>query len=155
MIHNFSKVNIPKKILYETLLFFQDYGSHYLEAFVIWAGNIENTCFEITKLIKPVQENSFINYYISADEVHRINLELNKLQLIPIAQLHTHPCDPYHSSTDDKYAVLNLPGCFSIVFPDYGFIEVNEIDQWAVYKLENNHWYNLKKSEVLNLFQIK
>ena len=47
-----------------------------------------------------------------------------------IAQIHTHPRDAFHSSTDNEWPSVILPGSISVVIPNYGFIEIFDIDAW-------------------------
>ena len=57
-------------------------------------------------------------------EDHELNvLQCMHLKLSLVAQIHTHTPNAYHSSTDDKESSLVIPGSFSIVIPDYGYID--------------------------------
>jgi len=154
MYSNIDKIFIPNNVLIEAFEFFQEYGENNLEAVAIWLGEKENGNFFVEKNYFPEQENTCVSYYIHPDEVHNINMTSNKLKLIPLIQIHTHPKEAYHSTVDDDYSILNLSGCISIVFPNYGFTNYNEIQLWAVYRLENDKWKLLEPKEVKNLFQI-
>ncbi len=149
-----KKINLPSSIIEETLQFFVDYGQYNLEACAIWVGEELQNIFEVKEVWFPEQKNTMITYYISDIDVHNINVKLNKKKYSAIAQLHTHPGNAYHSSIDDKHTILNLPGSFSIVIPDYGNIPINAIDEWVVYRLLNGEWTLQKKNMVRKLFQI-
>ena len=149
-----NKIRIPYSILEKTLEFFKEYGKHDLEACAIWVGEEHHDIFEIKEVWFPKQENTMISYHIPDIDVHNINVKLNKYKYSAIAQLHTHPGDAFHSSVDDEYTILSLPGSFSIVMPDYGDIPICAIDDWVVYRLLNGEWTLQTKNKVRSLFQI-
>ncbi|MBA7512905.1 hypothetical protein ES705_04914 [subsurface metagenome] len=149
-----NKIRIPYSIVEKTLEFFKEYGKHDLEACAIWVGEEHHDIFEIKEVWFPKQENTMISYHIPDIDVHNINVKLNKNKYSAIAQLHTHPGDAFHSSVDDEYTILSLPGSFSIVIPDYGDIPICAIDDWVVYRLLNGEWTLQTKNKVRRLFQI-
>lgn len=149
-----NEIKLPYSIVEETLEFFIDYSKHGLEAFAIWVGEELHDIFEIKEVWFPKQENTMISYYIPAIDVHNINVKLYKKRYSAIAQLHTHPGDAFHSSIDDEYTILSLPGSFSIVIPDYGNIPICAVDEWVIYRLLNGEWTLQTKNTVRRLFQI-
>jgi len=150
----FNEIKLPYSIIGETLEFFKDNGKDDLEACAIWVGKEHHDIFEIKEVWFPKQENTMISYYIPDIDVHNINVKLNKNKYSAIAQLHTHPGEAFHSSIDDEYTILCLPGSFSIVIPDYGNIPICAIDNWVVYRLLNGEWTLQTKNKVRSLFQI-
>ncbi|MFQ5981431.1 MAG: hypothetical protein ACE5OZ_25085 [Candidatus Heimdallarchaeota archaeon] len=150
-----QKVVIPHVILERTFQFFQRFGNEYLEAFALWVGEEKEKRFEIKEVWFPEQRNGCITYDIPSTEVHRINVKLNREKYSAIAQLHTHPGAAFHSSVDDEFAILAIPGSLSIVIPDFGFLSsTKDLDQWVVYKLIDNSWIAQSETEVRGLFQI-
>lgn len=149
-----NKINLPYSIIDKTIEFFRALGKDSLEACGIWVGEEQNDLFEVKEVWFPKQENTIISYYISAIDVHHLNVKLNKNNYSAIAQLHTHPGDAFHSTVDDEHTILNLPGSFSIVFPNYGSIPVNAISKWMVYRLLDGEWKYQTKNKVKVIFQI-
>ena len=78
--------------------------------------------------------NSDCTYEVLDGADHELNVQLYKLGIVAIAQIHTHPKNAFHSYIDDEGASLLIPGSFSIVIPDYGYIDSTNIDNWAVYR---------------------
>jgi len=149
-----NEIRLPYSIVTETFEFFKDNGKYDLETCAIWVGEAYLDIFEVKEVWFPKQENTMISYYIPDIDVHNINVRLNKNKYSAIAQLHTHPREAFHSSVDDDYTILTLPGSFSIVIPDYGNIPNCAIDDWVVYRLLNGEWTLQTKNKVRSLFQI-
>ena len=150
-----DKIELPISILEETLRIFRKFGKINLEAFALWIGEEFDTTFKIKEVWSPSQENTMTSYFISEIEVHRINVELNKLQYSAIAQLHTHPENAFHSLIDDEHPILMLPGSFSIVIPNFGNISSCTTEKWAVYRLIDRNWKLLTNKMVRKTFKIK
>lgn len=90
------------------------------EGLVYWAGVFENSQYIIKAVVAPETESNYGRVSTS----HKANLDfiitLNKLGLIQIAQVHSHPDDWVdHSMGDDKYAAFKIKGLVSIVVPAY------------------------------------
>ena len=145
---------VSGKILDETFTFLQNLGKQELEAHVLWIGKEEGTVFRINEVIIPKQNNEIINFEVESEEVHRINVLINKKGLQLIAQIHTHPYDAFHSDVDDEGATPLLPDSLSIVIPNFGFIDKKNIDQWEVYCFDGKKWNKVNKTEVKESFKI-
>lgn len=75
----------------------------------------------VTTLTFPDAECSRENYSISSLAMSQAGQHLLKLELVRLAQVHTHPgrwID--HSPWDDAQAYSQRPGAVSIVVPEYG-----------------------------------
>lgn len=152
---NVKSILIPIRLLEKTIEIIRTFGDEYCEGFVLWVAKEKRTEYEIKDVWIPFQENSEFSYYIPEDEVHRINVELNKKSLIPIVQIHSHPGSAFHSCIDDEYSILHLPYSYSIVIPNYGDIDLDNIfEHFAVYRLNNNKWVKKSKSQVIEVFKI-
>ena len=151
----FSKqVTIPIKVIENTFSFLQEYGKQNLESHVLWIGKKETKNLEVIDVIFPKQENFSISFYVSAEEVHRINVEMQERQLNILSQVHTHPCEAYHSQIDDDGAYLTRPDSLSIVIPNFGQIQPTNLDEWAVYYFDDKEWKAINKNEVRRQFKI-
>ncbi len=146
---------LPFTILEETLKEFKEYGKEDLEAFAIWVGLEENNAFKIKEVWIPTQYNTMSSYFVPDIDVHTINVDLNKKKYSAIAQLHSHPGDAFHSCVDDSYSILTIPGSFSIVVPDFGYISFRDsLNDMVVYRLLDNKWVLQSKNRVNKLFKI-
>jgi hypothetical protein len=154
MFEKINRVEISRNILARTFEFLQRHGHDGNESHAIWVGSEKNNVFVISDVWFPAQTNYPIFYEVSEDEEFRINVELNKKLLTTISQIHTHPGSAFHSETDDDWPSVVLPGSLSVVIPDFGFIEIDDIDSWEVYQYDGENWRHVPKTEVKKLFQI-
>lgn len=58
-------------------------------------------------------------------------------------QIHTHPGQAFHSSTDDKWPIVAQAGFMSIVIPDFATGEPNLDLSWIGSLQENGTWRRL------------
>jgi hypothetical protein len=80
---------------------------------------------------------------------------LDERDLVPIAQLHTHPRDAFLSPTDRIRPMVAVPGFFSIVIPHFGFIDLTDVAQWSAHEFGGGHrWRDLDREEQLRRFFI-
>jgi len=153
-----GKILVPQKcvlIVYEHL---RKAGSNGVEGIALWAGKSSNTVFTVETAVIPKQKalryEDGLLYTVEGDELHRLNkwLYLNKLSLI--AQVHSHPREAYHSSTDDEFPIISTVGGISIVIPNFGFGEISK-RSWAVYRLQQQSgWVEQNAEEVNSLIEI-
>lgn len=149
-----KKIQIPKGILEYTFNILRKYGEKKLESHVIWVGKDDTDVFHVIDVWFPKQYNSPISYKVPEKEIHRINVKLNELKLTAIAQVHTHPNFAFHSFTDDYWPTLVLPGSFSVVIPNYGYIEENNLNDWAIYRFDGVKWLQFSNIGGIDLFQV-
>ena len=151
---NIDEIIIPKDVLNDTFYFLQKYGNLQLESHALWVGKKTENSFQITNVWYPQQENISISYEVSEEEEFRINLHLSNENKTVIAQIHTHPGEAFHSCTDNEGSALSLSGSLSIVIPDFGFIEPNNIDCWKVFRYADERWKSVSDEEVKKIFKI-
>ncbi len=151
----FEEIFVPINILKKTIKKIREFGDVSTEGFALWVASQHLNKYQVIDVWIPIQENTFISYYIPETEVHRINVELNKKRIVPIAQLHSHPRSAYHSCIDDDFSILHLPYSYSIVIPNYGDIEMSNIfDEFVVYQLIDNIWKERSKEQVKKVFKL-
>lgn len=154
MFKNIKQITIQKKTLEKTFTFLQHHGKHHHESHAIWAGVNYNDVFRITDVLFPKQINRAVSYEVSEYEMFKICVELSEKKIIAIAQIHTHPQCAFHSSTDDDYPSVVLPNSFSVVIPNYGYIERENIDDWEIYIKNVSTWHHITKIRARKLFLI-
>lgn len=154
MFNKINKIIISKILIKKTFKFLQKHGYNENESHAIWAGIDHIDEFKITDVFFPIQTNLPFSYEVNEDEEHKINVKLNKLSIVAIAQIHTHPVNAFHSSTDNEWPSVILPGSISVVIPNYGFIEIFDIDTWEIYMYDGLNWQHVSKMEAKKLFRI-
>lgn len=136
----------------------QSMGSQGLEGVALWSGVYKSqTEFEIKATLIPKQISSRseegLQYQVGSEELERINLWLYENKQTLIAQIHSHPGRAYHSEIDDAFPIVARLGGISIVVPNFGFPGFS-IEEWAIYRLSEKGWIDLKSEEVSNLIKI-
>lgn len=134
-----TEVIVPLSVITAGYAFMRSAGRMRLEGLVLWAGRQEDARFKVTELIVPQQRGLHtpdgLCAIVDAPELRRLNLHLYQNALELIAQFHTHPTHAYHSDTDDRNAIANTIGCFSIVAPNFAVIDY-PLSECAVYRLD-------------------
>lgn len=132
---------IPREILTDTLAVLRDAGRHGQEAFVIWGGIIseDQTAVTFTTAIAPTQTahktQDGLLVTVDGHALFTVNRILYDRGEILAGQVHSHPTDAYHSSTDDHYPLVTLTGALSVVVPDFAADAPGNIGSWAWYRL--------------------
>jgi len=96
-------------------------------------------------------------YRIPDDEVFRIIEYIADKNLVIPIQVHSHPCEAFHSETDDERAFVQHTNGISIVVPDFGHIDPDQFFNMAVvYSLvEGTVWRELLPSEISHRFHLQ
>jgi hypothetical protein len=64
-----------------------------------------------------------------------------------MVQIHSHPGVPYHSETDDRFAMVTIEGGLSIVVPLFGFTYLGDLHSCAIFRLRSGVWSWLPPDE--------
>ena len=124
----------------DTIRFLRTAGEDGCEGFVLWGGKIigEDT-FEFSSAIVPAQRASATRHgllvTVSGEALFTVNRALYERGEILGAQVHSHPTDAYHSSTDDEYPLATLLGALSIVVPNFARRAPEDMEEWAWFRL--------------------
>lgn len=136
-----TRFSISDALIADTVEFLQEVGENGFEGLVFWAGSVRAespTVVDVVGCITPdqtlVRSEDGVGLHVDGDELFRVNAMLYRKRLLLVGQVHSHPSSAYHSKTDDRYAVVTIPGGVSIVVPNFardGF----SLDTVAVYRL--------------------
>jgi len=153
-----NKVLLPREITLEGHRFLRLAGEQHSEGIALWAGYTEGTTFVVTSLLIPrqkgIRREDGVCAVVEGAELRRIGLELYKAGRQLFAQIHSHPTEAYHSSTDDQYAIVSTMGGLSLVVPDFA-VRPFDLDEYATYRLsEKGVWDELHPRDVAQLIQI-
>ncbi len=150
-------VTIPYPVVYQTLEILREFGALSLEGLVLWLGHIEDESAEVQEAYvpdqTPISNEGGVGYFVEGEVLFKLNRALEETGLRLIAQVHSHPEDAYHSETDDRYAIVTSEGGFSLVVPNFGEAPANPV-AWAVYRLFQNGWRQLRVQEIEDLFKV-
>lgn len=131
---------VPLELVDQTLGPLQKAGRKGYEAFVLWGGRLDGpNRFEFTSAYVPEQTMSRgedrLLVVVEGEALFRVNRAFYAEGLTLAGQVHSHPTDAYHSSTDDAYPLMTLTGGLSGVVPDFGEGGRERLDEWAWYRL--------------------
>jgi len=156
-----ERLTIPRAVVEETAEALREYGEHGCEGLVLWVGRIVDkgtvTDARVTHCVVPPQRSirseDGVGYFVSSETLFELNRVLSERQLRLLAQVHSHPTDAYHSSTDDRYAIVTAQGGFSIVVPDFGK-HAEDPKTWAAYRLGPDGWTPLTADTAARCIQV-
>jgi hypothetical protein len=146
-----SRLRVPRSVVATTWASLRRYGTQGLEGFVLWLGQVASAVASVEVALVPPQSSikgeDGVGYFVTSETLFQLNRELHRTGLRLLAQVHSHPTEAYHSTTDDTYAVVTTEGGFSIVVPDFA-IDEPDPTACAVYRLESGRWKELTISEI-------
>lgn len=140
--------NVPHEVVRATQKHLRAKGRAGEEGVVLWQGTFEPPL--ITHVIVPQQETSAIRFRIPLAERQRIARKLAGSGEMIVAQVHSHPCGAFHSSTDDKEAIPRRVGSLSLVIPDFG-ARYELLDRAALFELRRGGSWHAVPLELLQL----
>lgn len=131
---------IPRRVLDPTLEHLGDAGRRRREAFVAWGGVIVGgRTLEFRSVHRPDQHADATPHgllvAVDGAALHRLNAAVYGRGEILAGQVHTHPGEAYHSSTDDHFPIVTILGALSLVVPDFARAGRAASGRWAWYRL--------------------
>ncbi len=66
-------------------------------------------------------------------------------------QVHTHPREAFHSSTDDNFPLIHTPGFLSLVIPNFGLGPVGFRDAYLAEIQGDGSWRRVPIADRLSL----
>ena len=151
-----SRYRVPRSILHATARALRDESAGVRESVALWQGRVlSETLAEVTKLHVPRQITGPLHFNVPLDERLRLVREVSMEDEFILVQLHTHPCEAYHSDVDDRLAITKHTGAISIVVADFGTRWSGDLLQTSVNRnLGGGRWIELSAAEVQELFEV-
>lgn len=153
-----DRVLVPRELVLEGHKFLKLVGEKRMEGIALWAGYREGTTFLVSDLLIPrqrgVANDEGLCAVVPGEELARIGRELYEAEKQLFGQLHTHPTEAYHSTTDDEYSIVTILGGLSLVIPDFA-VRPFTLDDCAIYRLDaDGIWAELHPRDAAKLIQI-
>jgi hypothetical protein len=148
----FTELHVPDSVLTPTLKFLSERGQLGHEGFVVWGGRrVDDRTLRFTSCYVPEQTAhetpDGLLVVVEGEALFRMNRAFYARGEIAAGQVHTHPSDAYHSSTDDHFPLVTLCGALSLVIPDFARHGRASLDRWAWYRLrEHGMWDPVEES---------
>lgn len=146
----YERLVIPSTAIDLTELLLRQGGEFGQERFLLWAGTIAGRTAFVSSVVqlKEGDGSGFITPEGSA-EAHEA---LATRDLVPLAQIHSHPDRAFLSRIDRENPFFMSRGFLSIVIPNFGFVDMNSLDTWKVFRFESVRvWTELTSDQVKSL----
>ncbi len=130
-------------------------GRRPCEGLVYWAGWYEGSICIVTTALIPRSISRWGGVRVPTEEMIRIGETLRRLDLLIVAQIHTHPGDHGHSGGDDVNAVSSAPGFLSIVVPNFDQSVSLPLERCYFHRyLEGGRWVEITGHGAVDLIHI-
>jgi proteasome lid subunit RPN8/RPN11 len=145
----YGRVFLPSLVIDHTELMLRQHGLAGEEGFGVLAGALAGgDAFVSTVVIPRMESDGQFHGEISEETVGKMLERLDHLDLVPIAQIHSHPQTAFLSEIDAERPVIAVPGFLSIVIPNFAFIDLADVELWRVYEFQaRRRWRELDGAE--------
>jgi len=144
----FDRVFIPSLVVDHTELVLRQAGVQGHEGFAVWAGTLAGGDAHVGTVVVPRATSGPGHGEVSVETTGRVLRGLDERDLVPMAQLHTHPRGAFLSQTDAIRPVVAVPGFLSIVIPDFGFVDLADVGLWSSHQYVGpGRWRELDSHE--------
>lgn len=141
---------VPEAAVQQTDEHLREAGRKHAECFVLWSGTVEDNSFFVRAVHVPAQTAYHLNdgvcVRVEGPELHRLNVWLFEHEQQLGVQVHSHPTEAFHSSTDDAYPIVTVRGGLSLVVPDFARAGLRG-GGLATYRLGSRRWDELSPDE--------
>lgn len=148
---------VPAAIVHDTERALRRAGDHGYELFVLWSGHINNTTFEVRTAHVPHQSSyqlaEGLLVRVEGEALHKLNAWLYDNGEALGVQIHAHPTDAYHSTTDSAYPIVTTLGGLSIVAANFCAGELLDKHS-ATYRLTAAGWRRLRRRQLPRTIEI-
>lgn len=150
---------LPRGLLRQAQTALQEFGLEHHERFVLLTGTRPTRMRATLRSAwvprqDPESHGIGLSVTVPGDELARLNQEWAHRNEQLMIQIHSHPYTPFHSPTDDRYAMVTIEGGLSVVVPMFGFIPLGDLSACAVFRLLEGTWQWLAPADVARLVRI-
>ena len=111
-------LTISEGLVRETLRILLDCGRDGTECVVLWVSTVDRPR-AVDSTLHPGHVSGPRGYEIDPTWMHRLWVDLSERHRTVFAQVHSHPADAFHSTTDDEYPAVHSADFVSIVVPRF------------------------------------
>jgi hypothetical protein len=134
-------LRLASNILPETFGTLRACGRGECECVVYWTGPISEMA--VDGVIHPIHLRSPFGYELDSEWLTNYWKQLATSKRTVRAQIHTHPSDAFHSTTDDNWPIVSQPGFVSIVIPDFAEGEPSLEEAWVGRLQVDGRWLQI------------
>lgn len=143
-------ITVPVRMARKTLDILRKSGTRGVEGVTLWLARRTDTEIAVAEVYTPEHEADSDYFHIPRHAMSALLRHLGETETFIAAQVHSHPCEAFHSLADDKWAIVRHEGALSLVVPDFAVHTLNHnfIDEVAAFRLaHNNIWRELAEAE--------
>jgi len=158
LVQSIKRYYLPRDLFEKTIKALRKRGQQKQEGLVLWAGAASSDAEEayVLSCIIPKRGHWGGGVRLNSRCLLKLSDELQKRDLLLLAQVHTHPGNFGHSLGDEYKATSYRIGFVSIVVPGFALKETGDLSKCYVYEYEGNwKWRLLEHSEVSQRFVIE
>ena len=146
---NADYVKITPENIQKSIDLLRDAGER--ECVLLWLGRRERGIQQIVDVYRPEQIGTVDYFEIPRSGMAALMARLRADSLYVVSQVHTHPREAFHSSADDRWAIVRHVGALSIVLPRFAAFTTAEnfLEQAAVYRLDKSNSWNEVPSDLI------
>ena len=112
-------IRCPRPVIEQTLNVLRSGGARNCEALVLWLARRTASVVDVVEAYEPPYEASVDYFRIHPEGMRSIMARLRNERLHICAQVHSHPAQAFHSTADDRWAIVRHQGALSLVVPDF------------------------------------
>lgn len=112
-------IRCPSTIIDQTLAALRAGGARDCEALVLWLARRTAGVVDVVEAYEPPYESSVDYFRINPRGMRAIMSRLREDRLHICAQVHSHPGKAFHSTADDRWAIVRHQGALSLVVPHF------------------------------------
>ena len=151
------RITVDRRIVSHTIDELRQGGQARTERFALWLGRRADNTVQIAESYVPKYEASSDYFHIGRPEMAKLIAYLRERELMIGAQLHTHPAEAFHSTADDRWAIVRHVGALSVVLPYFARATTveNFIRDGKVFALSrDNHWDEIQRLALARYLEI-
>ena len=149
------KYTVSRSILQESVDTLRSLSSGIRESVILWIGTADENGAVVQRVRVPKQLASPTHFEVPLDERLKLAQQLVASEEKLLVQLHTHPCQAFHSIADDRLALPRHTGALSIVVPNFGAMWSGNLPEVSVNRhLGGGVWVELSPETLSTLFEV-
>ena len=153
-----AEVRLPQRCLNEAMTHLRRVGRRGEEGIALFAGRRHGDAIDVVHTLVPkqiaIRSKRGVCVIVEPAELHRVNVWLYQNDRVLVGQIHSHPAEAYHSSTDEEFPIATTVGSLSLVVPDFAAAPFS-LRTTAVYRLSADaQWQELNAAEAASLLHI-
>lgn len=112
------RYRIAQPLLAQTFDHFRRCAQGGRECQVLWTSSWQRVS-EITRVVHPRHRAHGAGFELDQAGLNELWLDLARRGDGIRVQVHTHPCEAFHSPVDDRFPIIHSVGFLSLVIPDF------------------------------------